>query len=152
MQIDYLADRPEHLRTLAEWFDAQWKHVLPDRTVETYVERFRTHMNRREMPLTLVAHQDGEALGTASLRTNDMTSRPEHTPWLGGVYVAAPHRRRGISAALIAAVEDRARELGATVLYLYTVDKESYYRGLGWEFVEHTEYLAQTVAVMRKPL
>src|SRR5881628_2903384 len=131
MQIDPLADHPEFVRMLAQWFDMHWRHLLPDRTVETYAERFRTHMNRDRMPLTLVAHEDGMVLGTASLRTSDMTIHTERSPWLAAVYTAEAHRGRGVAAALIAAVEDKARDLGAAVLHLYTVDKEAYYRRLG---------------------
>ena len=152
MQISYLADHPEFVTTLASWFYAQWGFFLPGSAVETFVDRIRAHMNRDALPLALVAHAGATLLGSASLRPHDMDNRPHLTPWLGGVYVEQNHRRQRIGATLAQAVEDKAKALGCRVLYLFTFDKEAYYRTLGWDTLEPTEYRGHSVIVMQKRL
>lgn len=89
-------------------------------------------------------------LGTASLRSQDMDTRPHLTPWLGRVYVEESHRRQGIGAALASSVQEKTRSLGFPVLYLFTFDKEAYYGRLGWQLLERTEYRGHHVVVMQK--
>ncbi len=94
------------------------------------------------------AIEDGTVLGSASLVAHDMDTRMDLSPWLASVLVAPEHRRRGVGTALIHRVVDEARTLGFRTLYLFTPDKEALYTKLGWQFLERTEYLAQTVVIM----
>ena len=89
-------------------------------------------MNRDKLPIAWVAHANGQLLGTAALRVHDLEGREDLTPWLGGVFVGSHFRRRGIGAALCAAVEDEARSRGIQTLYLFTLDKQAWYSRLGW--------------------
>ena len=152
MKIDYLADHPEFVPTLAFWFFEQWGYLRPESVVEDFSERVREHLNRDEMPLSFVALDGATLLGSASLRQYDMSTRMDLSPWLGSVYVAAEHRRRGIGAELVAAVEAKAVELGSDTLYLWTPDKEHYYARLGWAVIDRTKYRHENAIVMQKHL
>lgn len=152
MEIRFLADRPELVPTLAEWFHAEWGHVVPWGTVEGFAELFRGQLRRDALPLALVALDADALVGTASLRVADMADRPERTPWLGGVYVRPEARGRGVGEALVRAAERRARELGFREMYLFTTDREAFYLRLGWSVLEYADHHGESAAVMRTPL
>jgi N-acetylglutamate synthase-like GNAT family acetyltransferase len=148
MRIEYLADRPEALPTLARWKHAEWGHLRPGDTVEKRQARLAEMSKRDGIPLTVVALEDDEVLGSASLIENDMETRMELTPWLAGVYVGETYRRRGIGAELVRRIMSDAGKLKIPLLYLYTVHSERFYADLGWTFLERTSYLEQSVAIM----
>src|SRR5204863_6489616 len=87
MQIDYLADRPEFIPTLARWHFQEWAYLRSGDSVEARITRLQGYCARGEIPFTVVAVSDGELLGSASLVNHDMDDRPELSPWLAGVFV-----------------------------------------------------------------
>jgi N-acetylglutamate synthase-like GNAT family acetyltransferase len=148
MTIEYLADHPDALTTLAQWQHAEWGHIRPGDTVEKRATRLRGWSNRDRIPLTVVALEGNEVLGSASLIEHDMETRMELTPWLAGVFVGEPYRRRGIGAQLVRRIMDEARKLKVPLLYLYTVHSEKFYAALGWELMERTSYRDQKIVIM----
>ena len=148
MKIEYLADHPQSLPTLAQWQHGEWGHLRPGDSVEARMARLENYCQRGGIPLTVVAHENGELLGSASLIPHDMETRMELTPWLAGVFVAPEHRRRGIGAALVRRIMAEAAGQNVPILYLYTVHSETFYASLGWSLQEHTEYREQNVAIM----
>jgi N-acetylglutamate synthase-like GNAT family acetyltransferase len=133
VQISYLIDYPEYVPQLAQWLFAQWDTILGEKTLEPRIKKLTAHMNRDQLPIAWVAHANGQLLGTAALRVHDLEERKDLTPWLGGVFVGAQFRRRGIGAALCATVEDVARMREIQTLYLFTLDKQAWYLRLGWK-------------------
>src|SRR2546423_11195906 len=93
MTIEYLADHPEAVSTLAEWQHAEWGHTRPGDTVEKRASRLRDYSNRDRIPLTVVALAAGSILGAASLIEHDMETRMELTPCLAAGFVCGPYRR-----------------------------------------------------------
>ena len=148
MTIEYLGDHPETLLRLAEWQHAEWGHTRPGDTAEKRAARMKAWSNRDRIPLTVVALEAGEVLGSASLIEYDMETRMELTPWLAGVYVGEQYRRRGIGAQLVRRIMDEARQLAIPLLYLYTVHSEHFYAALGWILQERTSYKDQPVVIM----
>ena len=148
MTIEYLADHPEFLSILAEWQHAEWGHLRPGDTLEARTNRLRAEGERGRIPLTVVAHENGQVLGSASLIPHDMDTRLELSPWLAGVFVGTDYRRKGIGAQLGRRIMTEAASLKVPVLYLYTVHSENFYARLGWSLQEHTGYRDQNVAIM----
>ena len=148
MTIEYLADHPEFLPTLAQWQHAEWGHSNPGDSVEARMTRLQGSCERERIPLTVVAHEKGELLGSASLIPHDMETRMELTPWLASVFVGAEHRRRGIGAQLVQRIMAEAARLEVPLLYLYTVHSETFYANLGWSLQEYASYREQKVAIM----
>ena len=146
--IDYLADHPEFLPTLAQWQHDEWGHLRQGNSVEGRLARLKSYSQRSGIPLTVVAHENGELLGSASLLRNDMETRPELTPWLAGVFVAPQHRRQGVGAELVRRLMAEAAAQKIPILYLYTVHSETFYANLGWSLQEHTAYGERNVAIM----
>ena len=148
LTISYLADCPETIPQLAAWQQAQFGYLSPTSNEAGRIDRFRTHLQRNAIPMTFVAQVDGAPVGSASLVVSDMSIMPELTPWLAGVYVAHEHRRRGIGAQLVRRVMAEATALGVDRLYLYTHDRMTFYRGLGWETVGAYHYRGYLMTVM----
>jgi GNAT superfamily N-acetyltransferase len=158
-QIDYLADHPDAIPTLARWHHEQWKHLSPGDTVEQRIARLEAHLFKEQIPTTFVAlplleTRPGRAasegiLGSASLIAHDMDTRPNLSPWLASVFVAAEHRGQGIGTALVRRVIEEAQTLGVPNLYLFTTpDKRSFYTRLGWELTERTRYRGYAQIIM----
>ena len=148
MTIEYLADRPEALPTLARWQHAEWGNLRPGDTIDARVARLKGQMGRDAVPLTVVALDGEEVLGSASLIAHDMETRPELTPWLASVFVGPEYRRRGIASQLVRRIMAEAARLEVPLLYLYTVHSEQLYAGLGWSFLERAPYREQEVVIM----
>lgn len=150
MDIAHLADHRDVIPTLAQWFYKEWAYLHPDRTLEDVERLIGERTNTTKIPVALVAFEGGELLGTVCLKVHDMDTRLDLTPWLAGLYVAAPRRRQGIGTKLVSAIEKKAHELGVQKLYLYTPESESFYSKLGWQVKERTEYHGYPVTIMEK--
>jgi N-acetylglutamate synthase-like GNAT family acetyltransferase len=148
MTIEYLADHPDTLLTLAQWQHAEWGHTRPGDTLEQRMDRLQSFSGRDRIPLTVVALEDGELLGAASLIFYDMETRMELSPWLAGVFVGEAYRRRGIGAQLVRRIMVEAGKLKVPLLYLYTVHSERFYAALGWSLLERTSYREHDVVIM----
>lgn len=148
MTIEYLADHPEVIPTLAAWQHAEWGHTRPGDTAEKRAGRLQNFSNRDRIPLTVIALENDQLLGGASLIEHDMETRMELTPWLAGVFVGQPYRRRGIGAELVRRIMAEAGKLKVPLLYLYTVHSERFYAALGWTFLERTSYLDHEIVIM----
>jgi GNAT superfamily N-acetyltransferase len=138
--IEYLADHPEFITTIARWHHKEWGHLRPGETVQDRAARVECDCGHRAIPTTFVALADHQVLGSASLVKHDMDIRPNLSPWLSGVFVAPEHRQCGIGAALVRRVTQEALALGAPHLYLYTLGSGALYLALGWSVVERTFY------------
>ncbi len=147
-RISFLADRQECLPVLAQWLHDEWDHMYPGATLATRTARLEGLLNRDRLPLAVVAHRDGGALGTASLIVCDMATHPELTPWLASVFVGTEFRRQGVGQALVARIMAECRRLGYPRCYLWTDKEEQFYQAMGWtrEFCE--QYKNQPVSVM----
>jgi N-acetylglutamate synthase-like GNAT family acetyltransferase len=155
MDIQYLGDRQEGIPILAAWIYNEWSYLYPGATLQDFEDLLRERINKKSLPLTLVAIEAGEPVGTASLKAFDMETRSDLTPWLTSLYVAKPWRRRGIGSNLVKAIEQKAAELEIRKLFLFTTDAalvDLFYSRLGWIVKEKTIYHSYPVIIMEKDL
>ncbi len=152
MKIEYLADLPGFISTLAKWHHEQWLYMNPKKTLEDRVRRLRMHNGHNQIPTTVVALLDDRPAGSASLVEHDMDTHMELTPWLASVYVLPEHRRKGIGSLLVQRIESEAEKLGVKTLYLFTPDQEALYARLGWQVRTREAYRREEVVVMEKSL
>lgn len=156
IRIDYLANHsaliPE-LSTLLynEWADLYQAAGLTKQDLTTALE-LRCATN--QLPLTLVAvTADGQLLGAGSIKLDEPGTKEGLSPWLGGIYVKANQRGLGLGALIVTALEDKARELGVTDLYLSADTAEGFYLRLGWHTLELLEsFGVRDVVLMSKRL
>ncbi len=155
VDIDYLADHLEAVSILAAWIYDEWSYLYPEMTLRDVVTFLRERVNKEKLPLTLVALDSGEPIGTVSLRTFDMETRSELSHWLTSLYVAKPWRRKGVGSSLVKAAEKKATELGICRLFLFTTDLTLpglFYSKLGWMTKEKTTYHGCPVTIMERDL
>jgi len=152
VQLEYLADRPEFIPTVAGWHRREWAHFRPDDSIETWIGKLKDVCGHRGVPTVLVAVREGELAGSAMLLKESMQTRKELSPWLAGVIVAPQFRRRGIGGLLVDRIVHEARMLGFGRLYLWTPSVEQFYANRGWTTMERTTYREVDVAVMSRPI
>jgi GNAT superfamily N-acetyltransferase len=150
MHIAYLADRPDDIEIFAPSLVEHWRYVLPNDTLDIRRQKLRGHLNTNELPIAWVAHERGVALGLAALRTHDLPGYEHLSPWLGGVFVLPSYRRKGIASALCLHVEMCAAGLGHTRLYLFTLDQQFLYSGLGWSHLQKASWSGHEADIMFK--
>lgn len=141
MKIESIADRLDLLDTLAGWHRDQWGPEWAE-----YVCRSTL---RDRIPTIYVATEGDELLGSAMLVDEDMTTRKDLSPWLGGVYVKPSRRGQGIGTALTRHAMEQAASMGIPLLWLYTPASRYMYERLGWQYVSEEDYLGENVTIMR---
>jgi|SRR5262245_21967432 len=146
VKIAFLADHPEVIPTLAQWFRAQWPDYYARRTLADIEQDFHPEANLDRLPLRLVAFESGALVGTIALRERALETQPELRPGLGGLYVVGPHRGCGVGTELVRAGMEAARRLEYERVYTGTAVAGGILEGLGWERIKlvlnHGEQLA----------
>jgi N-acetylglutamate synthase-like GNAT family acetyltransferase len=148
MEIKNLRENPEHLERLAIWHHNQWGYLNTKNTLEKRLEQMQRHLKDNIIPSTFIALDESLLLGSAAIVESDMDTKPELTPWLASVYVDPKARGRGVGSALVLRIMKHAGDNQIKKLYLYTPDKESFYRKIGWRTIEKTKYLGENVTIM----
>lgn len=149
MKIDFLADHPHWVETLASWHHAEWAHLFADWTLDVATAELRDHATRRSVPTTLVLHEDGTVLGSVSLVIEDAPElQDEGSPWLASLYVVPSARGRGYGSRLVRAAAALATEQGVECLYLFTPDQVEFYQHLGWTQRMRTRLHGNDVTLM----
>ncbi len=101
--------------------------------VERRLERIAGDANSR----LFVAEVDGQVAGLAGLHVLPLVEHDEVGCMLTAMVVGAAHRRQGIGAELVGAVEQEARSRGCTRLVLGSAnrraDAHAFYECLGFE-------------------
>ena len=152
MKIVPLIERPDLVAQVAAWGFAEWGYLNPGQTLEKRTIQIRGKLNVDRVPIAFVAlDNDAGIVGTASLIFDDLEGDPRN-PWLASVYVPPEQRKKGIASALVRTVEDAARRLGYTRLYLFTSTAPKLYADLGWRPLEQRDYRGDHIQIMDKML
>lgn len=151
MQIELLADHPTLVDVIARWHYDEWGQLRSDRTYREWSDRIAERVRRDGIPTTFVAFDGGVPIGTSMLVEHDLDTRPDLTPWLGGVYVRPEYRNRGVGSTLVTHATRCAGEFGVDTLYLHTEAGNAarfLYGRLGWDEVANEMYEGIEVVVM----
>jgi predicted N-acetyltransferase YhbS len=156
VHVELLADHPQAIPILVEWFEREWApYYGPGGPGDAHKDLLDA-CRRDELPVALVAISDGQICGTAALKAESVSTHKHLTPWLAALLVAPRFRRRGIGERLIAAIEEKAKQLGFHGLYVGTGEgsgtPESSIRKRGWAFVEKKPYFVSEVSIFQKAL
>ncbi|RHW43406.1 GNAT family N-acetyltransferase [Neobacillus notoginsengisoli] len=136
MNIDFLSNQPEKINEVSEMIFKEFIiKTGSGMKFEDVVKHFSNTKDNR-FPITLVALENGECLGTVSIFENDLKIRDMYKPWLASLYTKPEYRGRGVGEKLIAKTIDVVKELGFNELYLRTEDASDYYRTRGWTYLE----------------
>ena len=117
----------------ATWAVEEWKRDFPYDTVDWYLSLYERADESSTLPVVLAAFVGDEFVGSASLIEDDeLPDASEPGPWVAAVYVAPSARGRGIGAALVNELVNKARNLGLAHVYLYTQHGAPWYIEMGW--------------------
>src|SRR6185295_19949923 len=105
MPISHIKYFQHWIPTIAKWIYEEWSYVYPQKSLQDIGRTLISRVNERDLPITLVAHDERGVLGTASLKASDMDILEELTPWLSSVYVHPDHRGEGVGRALSEEIE-----------------------------------------------
>jgi len=153
MKIEPLSDNMHLFEDVAKMKFQEFSYLTGEDTLENYLSRQSKYVTKQHLPKAyVVLNEKKELIGTFTLKLRDFGLRLDLTPWLGSLVVASTHRRQGVGAFIVYQAERLATELGYSVLYLYTPDKEAWYSKQGWHVIERTFLNKFPVTVMSKEL
>lgn len=153
MEIQFLADRPEFIPLISNWYYTEWGRLMKDQSEQKIHDRICGMLNRDKIPLHIIAVEGDELLGVAQLKIREMDIYPDKEHWLGGVYVSAAARGRGLGSLLVTRALELARQLQVKTLYLQTENLSGgLYALLGFRPLEQTHYNGVDVLVMEHSL
>ncbi len=148
--IDLLKNHQDSIPRLAAiWHEVLGKIWVPDVPIERVIQKYDSHLNDTQLPITFVATDGEKPVGMCSLRENDGI-RPDLTPWLGSLVVSPDYQKQGIAPLLIEASQQKAKDLGFKKIYLFAFDPTipDYYSRLGWSVIGIDEFKGHAVTVM----
>lgn len=152
-KIVYLADAPELIDQLAAMFVEEWEPYYGRQGPGDAETDLSDSCNRDKIPLALVAlDDDGEVLGTASLKSRSVETHRHLTPWLAALFVVERYRGRGVNAALVAAIEEHALQMGFERIYVGASGVTSKMRDAGWTLLDEADSLRGPIDIYEKIL
>ncbi|WP_290907279.1 GNAT family N-acetyltransferase [Halomonas sp.] len=152
VRLERLTPASPHVLRLTRWEFQQWSYLDPERRLDEALSAFREQCGPGGVPSVFVALCGVTPVGMASLVADDMHDRPDLTPWLASVYVVPAWRGRGIASRLVQRVEEEARVHGIERFHLFTSDRQTLYRRLGWQALEECVYRGEAVTLMVRQL
>jgi predicted N-acetyltransferase YhbS len=150
MHIINIRTQPHHIPEVAGWLFAEWGHLTPGSSVERSIQRLTERCQTDDLPVTFIAIEENDVVGTVSLVPHDLKIRMDLTPWIASVFVKPGSRGRGVGSQLVSFAEAEAQRRDISAMYLFTPNKQQMYARLGWNTVEEVEYRGEHVTVMNK--
>ena len=150
LRMTLLADRPDLIPTLTDWFVAEWEPYYGSGGPGDAVSDLLGCLNRDSLPIAVVVlDTDDTLLGTAALKAESVGSELGVGPWLAAFLVGPAHRGRGVGTALVAAIEGEAARLGFAEVYTSTDTAEGLLKRRGWQPFGDTESLRGPLKIYR---
>lgn len=138
MKIERLYKHPEKMGEAAEMIYDEFVSKKENPKSLDEVKKMFVDRAGDSLPIRLVALQGEESVGTVSLVEDDLSVRPNYTPWLASLVVKPAYRSYGIGKQLLAATKKLVKSLGYKELYLRTETAAEYYKKNGWTYIETT--------------
>ncbi len=149
-RIAAVSDRPDLAPIVAQWrVDAFFNHPGGYTVEEMTALILAPPVGPKK---TFVLLDQYQPAGTVGLMREDLETRPDLTPWLGGLFVQPAFRGRGHATALVRQAEAFARAASVPVLWLYTLQAEPFYVRRGWQRVGMEQENGHEVVLMRRSL
>jgi GNAT superfamily N-acetyltransferase len=148
-RIDPIHRHKMHIPTIAKWHWTEWGHADPEGSLAAWTIALSTRTNVDSIPTAFVALSEAdEPIGSVVLVDSDMSTHPEFTPWIAGLFVVPSDRGRGLGSALMKHATDAAIQMRYTDLFLHTSTATPLYLNLGWKKLFRETYEEEIVDVM----
>ena len=154
IELESVAERADLIPTIARWYWIEWGQAA-GRSLESETARLMGRANRDRIPMTWLALEKDQPVGSVMLVQHDMPDQSDLAnlaPWLAGLYVLPTHRGLGVGGTLTCRCEAEARRLGNSRLFLYTWTARALYKRLGWTDYSEREHRGRLVTIMSKSL
>jgi predicted N-acetyltransferase YhbS len=135
MKIIHLPDLQKHLNTVVNWINDEFVIKEGRESKKDQIKEFFGHKNYNSFPITYIAVQGENCLGTISIFENDLETRKDLKPWLASFFVSEEHRRKGIGEKLVSKLLEKVKEMGYDSIYLRTEHTSEYYKKRNWKFI-----------------
>ncbi len=150
--VEPLALHPEALAALRRMFEAEWPSWYGARGPGSAADDLRAFSAASGLPFGVVALRRSEVCGVAALKAESIPSHRHLTPWAAAGVVKASLRRQGIGSALLAALEEEARNRGCRAIHCATSTSESLLQRRGYRLLERVTHAGQDLGVYRRGL
>jgi len=147
MVIQPLADIPEAIPVLAQWFHREW-YCFDGRSQQTIEVQLTENFERNRIPITFLAMNADQIIGTVSIDKSDLPRFDHLSPWLASLYVIPEARAAGVGTALICHAQRFAASHRIDRLYLWTPGPIFLYERCGWTVCGHTHYNSHPIILM----
>ena len=150
-QVRPLWESADDLPEVALWLWQEWGRDHGSNLAETgeWLAGFSAPAGRET---GFLAYSGSRPVGVALLRDHDLAAFQELTPWLSSLFVLPSFRGMGLGSQLTREVELAALERDVRRLYLYTLNQERFYGGLGWQLLESFSLDQRDFVLMTKGL
>ena len=135
MKIEKLYDHLDMAQVVTKFVYDEFVSKSRSRFTLHDVLEFLKKTNKDRLPITYVAIENNECVGTVSLFENDLSTRRDLSPWLASLVVRHDCRNRGVGEKLINFAHGEAKALGYKKLYLKTENQGSFYGKRGWRYI-----------------
>ncbi len=144
MKIELLANHQQYIDIVTKWLNDEFGN---EQSFNFYKGIIEHSLAENQLPITFVAIEDNELIGTVGIWRSDLLSRQELFPWLSALFVPEKYRNKGIGKELQEYVLEYCRKLQYKEIYLYT-DIEDYYEKIGWQQIDKAyEYTGSEVKI-----
>lgn len=123
-----LREKPEMMRTAAEWFSGKWR--VPR---EAYLACMSDYLQGKTELGWYLCFDGENIIGGLGVIDNDFHDRKDLSPNICAVYTEETYRRQGIAGRLLNIAIEDLRKKGISPVYLLT-DHTGFYERYGWEF------------------
>jgi GNAT superfamily N-acetyltransferase len=144
-EVALLADHTDAIPAIAAGYEAEWDFWYGPGGKADARSDLEERARRDGMPLGLVALRRGVAVGAGALADKAISFRLELHPVLIGLWVAPPHRGRGIGLAILDYARIQAARLGFAQLYATTTNVPEFFRRAAWRHVETGQHNGEKV-------
>lgn len=148
IRVEPLARHRTLIAAVARWHFAEWGHADPEGSESEWAHELASRAHLAGVPSYYLAFVGDTPAGSVGLCEKDMSTHPKLSPWLSGLYVLPPFRRRGIGGRLVVHAMESARKSGARALFLHTAGAERLYATHGWYRVARELYEGEEVSIM----
>jgi len=129
MEIVLLKEYPQYKREVSEWLTNEFG---TSKSLNFYSEIIHHSLNEgNDLPITFIALDNEELVGTIGLWRCDFLPRQDVFPWCAALIVRKDKRKSGIGAMLQEHVINYSKKLEYNNLYLFT-ELKSYFEKTGW--------------------
>jgi GNAT superfamily N-acetyltransferase len=150
LRIGFLKDNLRFAKRLAELCARQWQHLYLDWAEEAALQEFNLQRNDGMLPLSLVALQNDELVGSVSLIFDDLPEYEHLNPWVAGLLVLPEYRKMGVASYLVREAERLFLFNGICKAQLFTESAGGLFGKLGWIVAESGTCRHYPIVILEK--